>query len=208
MTLSDKQFKIIGLTGNSGSGKSLIASICASFGAYIINADDINHANMLAGGTAYDEICAVFGRGILDELCEIDRRKLGDIVFADNGKLQTLVAITHKHVIAETHALISSVLAKPNGYKFIIIDAPLLIEAEMHKDCDETWLVTASDETRLERIRKRDNLSDEQITKRFAAATPSSELAKHADLIIENNFTDIESLEHSIKTLLIQRSII
>ncbi|MCL2674723.1 MAG: dephospho-CoA kinase [Defluviitaleaceae bacterium] len=199
---------IIGLTGNSGSGKSLIASICEHYGAYVINADTLNHANMLAGGAAYDEICETFGRGILDNHNEIDRRKLGDIVFADNGKLQTLVAITHKHVIAETHTLIAAVQANPNGYKFIIIDAPLLIEADMHKDCDETWLVTANNEARMARIRKRDNLSDEQIAKRFASATPASKLAKHADVIIENNFDDTGTLELNIKTLLIQRSII
>ena len=200
--------QIIGLTGNSGSGKSAIAAICAEFGAYVINADDINHSNMLQGGSAYNEVCEAFGAGILDNHGEIDRRKLGEIVFSDEKKLQTLVAITHKHVIEQTHTLIAAVQADPNGYSFILIDAPLLIEADMHKDCDEVWLAAASDEVRLARIRKRDNLSDEQIVKRFASATPSSELAEYADVIIENNFDNIDALKHSIKSILCKRGII
>jgi len=208
MIQNNHPLKIIGLTGNSGSGKSLIASICEHYGAYVINADAINHANMLKGNAAYDEVCETFGDGILDQYDEIDRRKLGEIVFSDSEKLQKLVAITHKHVITSTHAQIACVQTNPNEYKFVVIDAPLLIEAEMHKDCDETWLVTANYETRLARICRRDNLSNEQINKRFASATPSSELVKHADVIIENNFDDITELEHTIKSLLIKRSIL
>ncbi|MCL2617338.1 MAG: dephospho-CoA kinase, partial [Defluviitaleaceae bacterium] len=176
MTQSKGSLAVIGLTGNSGSGKSAIAGICAEYGAYVINADEVNHENMAAGKPAYQEICAAFGTNILDEHGEINRRVLGGIVFADKAKLQALVDITHKHVIAETRRRINEAMVNPTKYKFIVKDAPLLIEAGMHKECDETWLAVADYGTRLQRIRSRDGLSDEHIANRFASQTPQAEL--------------------------------
>ena len=208
MTPSDKKIKIIGITGNSGSGKSLVAGICASFGAYVINADEINHENMMAGQPAYYEICAVFGTNVLDDYNEINRRKLGEKVFADKGLLQILESITHKYVKKEIMSRAADIATNPADYSFIVIDAPLLIEAGINKNCDETWLVTADYATRLGRVRKRDTLSDEEILRRFASATPESELEKHADITIDNNSDDIIKLRDCVRSLLIKRGMI
>jgi len=208
MRNNNERIAVIGITGNSGSGKSLISGICAGLGAYVINADEINHENMIAGQPAYYEICGVFGAGILDEDGAIDRRKLGAVVFSDKELLQTLVRITHKHVIAETTRRITETTANPGEYSFIIIDAPLLIEAGVHKHCDEVWLVNADYDTRLRRVMARDSLSSEQIAKRFASATSPSELEKHSHVVIENNFKDLEELRDYIGSLLIERGIL
>ena len=208
MAQNDSKITIIGLTGNSGSGKSLVADICADHGAYIINADKVNHENMSAGKPAYTEIIREFGTDILDENGAIDRRKLGDIVFAHKDKLKVLVDITHKHVKEETYRRIAQVKGDPGRHKFIIVDAPLLIEASLHHNCDETWIVTADHNTRLQRIRQRDQISDLQIEKRFASATPQSELAKYANVVIENNYVNLEPLECHVKSLLLERGLI
>ena len=208
MQNDERNIPVIGITGNSGSGKSLIAGICAGFGAYVINADDINHDNMIVGKPAYYEIRDIFGADVLDKDGAIDRRKLGAKVFGDKEQLRILVDITHKHVIAETLRRIAEITTNPRGYRFIVIDAPLLIEAGMHEHCDEVWLVTADYETRLARVRSRDLISDEQIAKRFASGASPSELAKHSHVIIENNFEDQHALKEYICSLLIKRGIL
>ena len=208
MTRNNGRITIIGITGNSGSGKSLIAAFCSEFGAYVINADDINHENMTVGKPAYDEIVGIFGADVLDEHGAIDRRKLGAKVFDDKEQLRILVDITHKHVITETLRRIAETAANPGDYRFIVIDAPLLIEAGLHERCDEVWLVTADYETRLARVRSRDKLGDEQITKRFASGASPSELAKHSHVVIENNFKDQHALKEYVGSLLFKRGII
>ena len=208
MMRNNGRILIIGITGNSGSGKSLIAGMCSEFGAYVINADEINHENMVVGKPAYDEIVGIFGADVLDESGAIDRRRLGAKVFDDKEQLRILVDITHKHVIAETLRRIAETTASPRDYRFIIIDAPLLIEAGMHEHCDEVWLVTADYETRLARVRSRDLLSDEHIAKRFASGASPSELAKHSHVVIENNFENQHALKEYVSSLLVKRGII
>jgi len=178
--------KIIGITGISGSGKTKVAAILAKIGGYVVDADLLAHSLMKKEGAAYDEIVATFGKDILDLNKEINRAALGKVVFGNRDKLHKLEGILHPKVIQETKELISD--AKQSGkYKFAIIDAPLLIEAKMHKMCDSTWLITANHEIRLKRIMIRDNISIQNAEKRLSNRKGDEELMLHADIVIENN---------------------
>ena len=186
--------KVIGLTGCSGSGKSLVASILASMGAYIIDADALNHENLLPTGRAYHDVVKAFGRGILDPEGAINRKTLGGIVFAIPEQMRRLEEITHGHVVRQVQEHIRKAI---DDYKVVVVDAPLLIEAGLHNDVDEVWVVVADYESRLMRISSRDGLSREDAVKRLAAGTPTEVLEAYAHVIIKNN-GDIESLNRQI----------
>ena len=177
---------IIGVTGISGSGKTTVTRILAELGGFTVEADPLAHLLMRKGQSAYHDIVAAFGTGILDKTGEINRPALGKLVFEDREKLTQLEGIIHPKVAALTAALIAD--ARTTGrYKFAVIDAPLLIEAGMHKTCHSCWLVTASHEKRLARIMSRDNITAEAATKRLASRTGDEALRPYADIIIENN---------------------
>lgn len=187
---------IIGLTGGTGCGKSTVCSILKNYNAYIIDADKIAHYIIKKGANAYFEIVDYFGKHILDSEKQIDRKKLGSIVFSDKKNLAYLDSITHKYIIEEIKDCINIVKDKQE-YKYIVIDAPLLIETNLHKIVDEVWIVYCSLETRVKRLIKRDNLSEDILLKRINSQTPFEQNKKYADFIIFNE--DGTNLEQIIK---------
>ncbi|MDR1687523.1 MAG: dephospho-CoA kinase [Clostridiales bacterium] len=186
---------VIGLTGNSGSGKSCVSEILLNAGAKIIDADKIAHAVLAAEGAAYNEVVNLFGGGILTENGEIDRAKIAAIVFSDKQMLKKHTEITHKHIIKEVLRLLSEY--KKSGAQIVVIDAPLLTEAGLHKNCDYVWLVSASYETKLKRIIKRDSLLKEAAEKRLASGSAEASLKPASDFVIENN-GGFEELEETV----------
>lgn len=193
--------KIIGLTGNSGSGKSAVCNILRAKGAFIIDCDDIAHGILEYGTRAYFETVNCFGKEILNSDESINRRLLGSIAFGCPQKLEQLNSITHKHIIEEVIKQLNNI--KNNSeYKYIVIDAPLLTETGLHSYTDEVWLVDAAYETKLSRIMQRDALSEEEARKRLLSQTPALKLKKYADVVINNDFSGIEELEAVINKLL------
>jgi len=189
--------KIIGVTGISGSGKTTVTCMLADMGAYTVEADPLAHEVIRKSQPAYKEIVTVFGTGILDNEGEINRSALGKLVFGDKKKLAKLEHIIHPKVINLTNALINQ--AEASGkYKFAVIDAPLLIEAGMHKNCHSCWLITASHEARLARIMARDSISQETAEKRLSSRKGDEALKPHANIIIENNSNDPEDLRNQV----------
>ena len=186
--------KIIGLTGNSGTGKSTVAKIFSENFGYIIDADFIAHENMKRGNVAYNELVQNFGKEILSDDKEINRKKLGEIVFSDKNKLDLLNQISLKYILLEISNKVEKTVKNPSGFKYIVIDAPLLIETGLNKITDEVWVVFASYETRIDRITKRDNISAELAEKRLANQTPQSELITYADVVIENDGIELPDL--------------
>ncbi len=185
---------VIGLTGGTGCGKSTVCSILKTYNGYIIDADKIGHNVIKNGRKAYFEIIQYFGEDILDSDKNINRKKLGNIVFNDKQKLAYLNSITHKYIINEIKDSINIVKAE-NKYKYIVIDAPLLIETNLHKIVDEVWLVHCSLHTRLERLIKRDNLSKDILLKRINNQTPFEQNKKYANFIIFNeNGTNLKKI--------------
>ena len=120
--------KVIGLTGGTGSGKSVVSKSLAAAGAVVIDADKIAHEIILKGEPAYQEIVKYYGTGILDAKGNIIRRRLGEIVFHDAEKLAFLNQCTHKYICAEVDRQIAKA-EKENTARAVILDAPLLLEA-------------------------------------------------------------------------------
>jgi dephospho-CoA kinase len=191
--------KIIGVTGVSGSGKTTVTRILQSHGAYAVIADELAHEAILKGAPPYLKILEAFGAGILGVDGEIDRKKLGGIVFGKPALLKVLEGIIHPYVIELTDRLIRDAM-DTGAYSFAVIDAPMLIEAGMHEHCDEVWLVTAPDDVKLERIMKRDGITVEAAKLRLAARSEAG-LLPFADKII-NNDGSMEKLNIEVESLL------
>jgi dephospho-CoA kinase len=199
--MTRNKLPIIGLTGLSGSGKTTAARLLSQRGGFCVIADDIAHEVILRGEPAYGEIIAAFGNGILGKNHEIDRRKLGGMVFGqpDNDNMRVLEGIIHPRVTAETRRRISRA-ADEGKYPFAVIDAALLIEAGIHAACDSVWLVSAPEALRKERIMHRDGLTEEEARKRLSNRGGEGALLPHAHAVIVNdggaeNLTDIINRE-------------
>ena len=186
--------KVIGLTGNTGSGKTTICRILEEHNAYILNADTLAH-KVLSGEASHDVLCA-FGT--------ICRKELGRIVFADESKRKKLESIIHPYVVNEIKAKINELQTSQNAYAYIVIDAPLLIEAKLHLLADTTWVVSADEEHRLNRIMARDNISKQEAQARMSSQKAFCELAPYAHVILENN-GDLASLKEQVQQALGRR---
>lgn len=190
---------IIGITGNSGSGKSYIARLFAEKNAYIIDADKVGHQVLKKDMLAYDEVINFFGNEILDQDNNINRKALGSIVFNNKQKLESLNSIVHKYIVKLIIDKIDEVKSKPDSYKFIVIDAALLIETNLHNICDKVVVVYADEEIRLKRIMERDKLSKQEALSRLKSQRHFDQLKKYAHIFIENN--DNISNQHLINCI-------
>lgn len=178
--------KVIGLTGGTGSGKSVVSRSLAEMGAVIIDADRIAHEIIEKEKPAYLEIVDFYGRNILDAEGNIIRRKLGELVFHDAEKLAFLNRCTHKYIRAEVEQQIQAAKAKGQA-KAIILDAPLLLEAGLEQACDLVWVVYAAEEVRAKRVMARDGISEETALARIANQKSWAEYEKVADAILDNS---------------------
>ena len=127
---------------------------------------------------------ARFGREILRPDGELDRRKLGGIVFADEGKRRELEGILHPIVIAESKTEMAR--ARALGAAVCVLDVPLLFESGMDALCDETWLVFVPEEVQLRRVMARDGLTAQQAQARIDSQMPLAEKLQRADRAIDN----------------------
>lgn len=192
--------KVIGLTGGTGSGKSVVSKSLAAAGAVIVDADKIAHEIILKGEPAYMEIIEYYGTGILDDEKNIIRKKLGEIVFNDKEKLAFLNQCTHKYITAEVKRQIAA--AKEEGKAAaIIVDAPLLLEAGLEKFCDLVWVVYAEPEVRAQRVMARDGITYELAKARIANQKSWEEYKQAADAVIDNS-KDLEHLEGQLVEIL------
>ena len=179
---------VLGLTGGTGAGKSLISAILQKKGAKIIDADKLSREITKEGGIALGEIDKAFPGVIKDGM--LDRKALGRIVFSDKEKLLILNEITHKYIIKLTKEEIEA------SSGLIVLDAPLLFEAGEDKLCDKVIFVDAEDELRLERIVKRDNLSIDDARARINARNLVP-IKEKCDFVIVND-GDAERLEKEV----------
>ena len=170
--------KVIGLTGGTGSGKSVVSKSLAAAGAVVIDADKIAHEIILKGEPAYQEIVKYYGTGILDAKGNIIRRRLGEIVFHDAEKLAFLNQCTHKYICAEVDRQIA---------KAVILDAPLLLEAGLESRCDTVWVVYADPEVRAKRVMARDGVSYDLAKARIANQKSWEEYKESASVVIDNS---------------------
>ena len=182
---------IVGLTGGIGTGKSLVSSYLMENGFKVIDLDLIAREIVEIGEKGYKEIVKFFGKDIVDESGRIDRKKLGNLVFADENLLKKLNSITHPLINEEMKIQISNYLSM--GEKIIFCDVPLLFEGNLMSYFDEIWLVYADKTTQIERVMKRDKLSSNQAVLRIDSQMNIEDKKKIADKIIYNTGTAEET---------------
>jgi dephospho-CoA kinase len=173
---------VIGLTGNIGTGKSVVRRMLEHLGAYGIDADALAHRAIAKGAPGYPRVIEEFGRYILAPDGQIDRARLGRLVFADPQALARLEAIVHPLVIQALDFLI-----RRAPQKVVVIEAIKLLEANVHKSCDAVWVVTAPVQAQLTRLVQRRGMSVEEARRRLANQSPQEEKVKAAQVVIHNS---------------------
>ena len=178
---------VIGLTGSIGTGKSTVAEFLARRGAVVINADEVGHHAFLPNTPIWEEVVAAFGRDILGEGEEIDRKRLGEIVFNAPEKLQLLNQIMHPRMKDMMAAQIARL--REEGVEVVVVEAALLIEAGWAGLADQVWVTTASEDTVIRRLASRNGLSEEQVRARVRSQMPPEEKLGYADVAVDTNCT-------------------
>lgn len=186
---------IIGLTGQSGAGKTTVCDTFKSLGFQIINADSVSKYITENSKACIDELKTAFGEEYIVNGV-LNRRKLGSLVFADREKLDKLMEITFPYIIDE----INKQIARIGNNKVIIIDAPTLFESGLNKSCDKIVSVISDKTLRIDRIMKRDKISKEEAEKRFSSQFSEKFFKDNSDFIIENNGSEDELIKKTILT--------
>ena len=190
--------KVIGLTGGIGSGKSTVSQFLAELGAVIIDADKVGHEVFKPDTELWREVVATFGRQILGPAGDIKRKKLGEIVFSSPESLSRLNQIMHPRMYDMVKAQIEDY--RRQEVAVVVLEAPLLIEADWTSLVDEVWVTVASKTTVLERLQKKAGLSREESLARIRSQLPSNERSKHADVIIDTDCS-LDELKVKVKKL-------
>ena len=174
---------VVGLTGGFGTGKSYVAGIFKSLGAKVIDADRLAHDSIRKWSPAYRKVIALFGPTILGQGREIDRRKLGRIVFDDKRSLKRLDNIVHPEVIR----MIKNMIREAAEGDVVVIDAPLLIEAGLAGMVDELVVVTCPKDEQIRRCESKFGLNKKEVSKRIRSQIPLAKKIKMADFVVDNS---------------------
>ena len=195
---------VIGITGPSGAGKGEVSRLLSSYGAFIIDADNVYHKIITPPSKCLGELVDFFGDGILNNDGQLDRKTLALCVFGEENRdnLEKLNKITHKYVVDE----IRQTIAALKDISIAVIDAPLLIEADLVSDCDMTIAVLADKEARALRISERDGIDLDAAMSRINSQKTDDYYISNTDAIIRNN-ADIDTLSSFLLTLLEKRGI-
>ena len=190
--------KVIGLTGGIGSGKSTVSQYLKELGAVIIDADKVGHEAFQPGTEAWREVVATFGRDIVTPNGEIDRKKLGAIVFDNPPALTQLNRIMHPKMRDMMKARIDEY--RRQGVAVVVLEAAILIEANWAPLVDEVWVTIARESAVLERLKKQRGLAEEQTLSRIRSQLSNGERLKHADVVISNE-GNLEEVKARVKEL-------
>jgi dephospho-CoA kinase len=178
----------VGLTGGIASGKTTVCRLLEAKGCTIIDADVVAHKLLLRGEPGYEPVIEAFGRGILGDAGEIDRGKLGTLVFGDRSKLDQLNQLLHPEVLRTIGAELEAL--RQVGRARVIVDASLMIESGYHRTFRRLVLVTCSLAQQVERLMARNGLTQEQAQKRIALQMPLEEKRRFATDVIDNSGTE------------------
>ena len=177
--------KIIGLTGGIASGKTTVAHFLEELGAVVIDADSIGHEVLRSDSSVRKAVVVEFGKDVLSEDGEISREKLGDMVFGSPERLIELNWITHPRIIDRVHDLLDKYRA--DGVEVVILEAALLLEADLDSMVDEVWVTVASEATIIRRLTERTGLSEADSLARIRSQLPALERLKQADTVIDTD---------------------
>ncbi len=197
---------VVGLTGQTGAGKSTVSKIFREYGFDIINADIISREVVEKGSACLSEIEDCFHEGVISFDGTLDRRALGEIVFSDAKKLELLNSIMYPYIVGrilqEIHRMADM------GQNMILLDAPTLFESRADDFCELIISVIAKEPLRRERIMKRDGLTEEQAQRRIDSQLPESFFKGHSDFIIKNNkgMDNLEAVSREVAEKLVHYS--
>lgn len=178
---------VIGLTGQTGAGKSTVSKIFAENGFAVINADLISRKVVEKGEKCLDELTEIFSPCILNDDGTLNRKVLGSIVFSDKTKLEMLNSIIYPYITSEILNEIRNY--SESGYKLILLDAPTLFESHADDFCEIIISVIADEKIREKRIIERDGLTQKQAQDRMNSQHDADFFAANSDFVIENNDT-------------------
>ena len=174
----------IGLTGGIGTGKSSVTEAFQSLGAAVINADLLGHDAYLPGTIGFEEVVTEFGQEIVGSDGQIDRKKLGPIVFSDSSKMDRLNEIMHPLIRDLIDERLVSLESTQN--KVAVVEAAILIEAGWKSLFDELWVVISDREEVINSLGVRNGLSREDALKRIDSQMSNNERIEHGDVVVEN----------------------
>ncbi|KPP67091.1 Dephospho-CoA kinase domain-containing protein-like [Scleropages formosus] len=189
---------LVGLTGGIASGKSTVSSMLRELGCPVIDADVVARQVVEPNSSAYCRIVQHFGQEVLLENGEIDRQKLGQIIFTSAEKRRLLNSITHPeiHKAMLKHILLYFL----RGYHYIILDVPLLFETRrLTRFLNHTVVVYCDPTTQLSRLMQRDSLTQQQAEQRIAAQMPLNEKRGLANHVIENSGSREDTLRQVLR---------
>ncbi|MCL5428270.1 MAG: dephospho-CoA kinase [Chloroflexi bacterium] len=180
---------IIGLTGNIASGKSVVRRMLEHAGAFGIDADALSHRAISSDAPGYQPVLEAFGKYLVKQNGEIDRKKLGQVVFTDPKALAILESIIHPLV----HQAVDHLVRK-SKHRVIVLEAVKLLESPLREACDVIWVVTADETTQLRRLQQ-GGMDAIHAKQRMAAQSSQATKAAAADTVIENSGSIIETWE-------------
>lgn len=173
---------VIGLTGNIATGKSVVRRMLEHLGAYTIDADTLAHRVMSKGAPGYQPVIDTFGTWLVDKDGQIDRAKLGRLVFADGQALAQLEDIVHPYVGQAV-----DILAKRATQHVIVIEAIKLLESELRTYCDTIWVADAPQEVQVERLVRKRAMTREDALQRVQSQSAQKEKLSAAKVVVTNN---------------------
>ncbi|MEE4253782.1 MAG: dephospho-CoA kinase [Desulfuromusa sp.] len=185
---------VLGITGNIASGKSTVSKELARRGAVVVDADQLAREVVASGSSALRKIVEAFGKEILNNRGELDRDKLGQMVFADVKVRAMLNRIVHPEIAKQSVERLHE-LKQRNDIPLIVYEAPLLFEVGAESRVDKILVVKINTEEQLKRLQVRDGLSEVAAQQRMAAQMPQQEKIIRADFVVDNS----GSIEQTLK---------
>jgi dephospho-CoA kinase len=183
---ASRKFLLVGLTGGIATGKSTVSALLRQFGSEVIDADLLAREVVEPGQPALAQIVTEFGRDLLTADGQLDRKRLGAIVFADPERRRRLEAITHPAIRERFAARLAELDAQ--GFAGIVVfDAPVMIESGNYKNMERMIVVVTDDVTQMTRLNGRDGTGDAENRRKIASQMPLAEKAKLADYVIDNS---------------------
>jgi len=189
---------VIGLTGGIGTGKSEVARIFQVLGAVLINADQIGHQAYTPHSEIWQEVVEAFGEKILQPSGEIDRKKLGSIVFADPDQLTRLNQIMHPRMARMVAQQVQEL--REQGAAVVVVEAALLFEAGWDSLVGEVWSTESPEDLVIKRLQSRSGLSQEETKKRIDSQMSAEERTSRSQVIVDNS-GDLGELERVVRSI-------
>ncbi len=185
---------ILGVTGNIASGKSTVTKELARRGAVVVDADQLAREVVESGSSALKKMVGMFGTEILQDDGQLDRDRLGQMVFADVKVRAMLNSIVHPEIARKSVERLQE-LKKNSAIPLIVYEAPLLYEVGAENRVDKVLVVRIDPEEQLQRLMARDGLSEVAARQRMSAQMPQHKKLERADYVIDNSGSVAETLQ-------------